>query len=289
MSRKIYKSGFTLIELTIVIVIIGLIAGGLLAAQQMVFSAKLNKQISQIIQYETAIRNFKETYKFLPGDLPSKVPMTCPAYGAFCYGDGNGVVGSSLDINGRNSHPSEVEKVFYHLSSLGFIKDSYSPVGNWYGVVGTSYPEAVFSRETGGNCSSALSFDSSWTGLGYASGPGGYMRGYYENNNLWLSSRPNASGVNCPFFDPAITPLEAFSLDNKMDDGNPAAGNVVTNNGTGGDCVNLRQGNTIYDARVADYNATNYYGVLATPGAYYDTSTMTNTRACFTIYHSPYL
>jgi prepilin-type N-terminal cleavage/methylation domain-containing protein len=60
--------GFTLIELSIVLVIVGLLIGGILVAKSMIASAKLNAFVRQIQQYDIAMDNFKIKYNGIPGD-----------------------------------------------------------------------------------------------------------------------------------------------------------------------------------------------------------------------------
>jgi len=75
-SKKEYvnKLGFTLIELSIVMVIIGLIIGGVLVGNDLIEAAKIRSQITQIQKYHTAVNTFKLKYDYLPGDIiPSMV------------------------------------------------------------------------------------------------------------------------------------------------------------------------------------------------------------------------
>src|ERR1700735_2843794 len=65
------KSGFTLIELSIVLVIIGLIVGGILTGQSLIDAAAQREQIAQIEKYNTAVRTFQGKYGYLPGDIPN--------------------------------------------------------------------------------------------------------------------------------------------------------------------------------------------------------------------------
>jgi prepilin-type N-terminal cleavage/methylation domain-containing protein len=65
------KSGFTLIEMSIVLVIIGLIVGGVLVGQSLISAAAMRAQISQIEKYNQAANTFFGKYGYLPGDIPS--------------------------------------------------------------------------------------------------------------------------------------------------------------------------------------------------------------------------
>lgn len=64
------KHGFTLVELSIILVIIGLIVGGVMVGQDLIKAAAIRSQISQIEQYNTAVNAFKLKYGYLPGDIP---------------------------------------------------------------------------------------------------------------------------------------------------------------------------------------------------------------------------
>jgi prepilin-type N-terminal cleavage/methylation domain-containing protein len=68
------KSGFTLVELTIVLVIIGLLIGGTLVGQSLIDSAKINGSVRQIQQLDIAVQQFRVKYKSWPGDSPTFSP-----------------------------------------------------------------------------------------------------------------------------------------------------------------------------------------------------------------------
>ena len=65
------RDGFTIIELSIVLVIIGLLAGGILLGRDLIEAARIRAQGSQIESYEMAINTFRLKYNMLPGDLTS--------------------------------------------------------------------------------------------------------------------------------------------------------------------------------------------------------------------------
>lgn len=62
-----YKLGFTLLELSIVLVIIGLIVGGVVAGQNLIRNAELNSIHSNFTQIKIALNNYRFKYNALPG------------------------------------------------------------------------------------------------------------------------------------------------------------------------------------------------------------------------------
>lgn len=64
------KKGFTLIELSIVLVIIGLIVAGVTAGQSLIRAAEINAAVQDFKKYETAINAFQLKYDYYPGDMP---------------------------------------------------------------------------------------------------------------------------------------------------------------------------------------------------------------------------
>jgi prepilin-type N-terminal cleavage/methylation domain-containing protein len=67
--KNINKSGFTLVELSIVLIIIGLIVGGVVGGQSLIHSAKISKLISSVKDTQVSIRAFELQYDALPGDM----------------------------------------------------------------------------------------------------------------------------------------------------------------------------------------------------------------------------
>jgi hypothetical protein len=65
------RTGFTLIELSILLVVIGLIVGGVLVGQDLIRSAGIRKTISELQKFQTAIATFKGKYDCLAGDCPN--------------------------------------------------------------------------------------------------------------------------------------------------------------------------------------------------------------------------
>ncbi len=118
------KLGFTLVELSIVLVIIGLLVGGILAGQSMLHTVKIQKLVRDLQQYEIAFNNFKTTYKYYPGDSPMFTPP----------GNGDDILWRGAAGNSAcSTSPStiydnfEAYNTFAHLSQAGMIKTNYVP------------------------------------------------------------------------------------------------------------------------------------------------------------------
>jgi prepilin-type N-terminal cleavage/methylation domain-containing protein len=71
MRKKPTSSGFTLVELSIVLVIIGLIIGGVLSGRQIMENAEVTNALNSIQAYEAQFQTYTQNYGAMPGDDPS--------------------------------------------------------------------------------------------------------------------------------------------------------------------------------------------------------------------------
>lgn len=110
------QNGFTLIEIAIVLVIIGLLLGGVLKGQELITSARVRNLISQQDGYKAAYLGFLDRYRALPGDYTQ---ATTNIAGATQNGNGNGRIESTTT-------PREDTLVWEHLSRAGFITGTYT-------------------------------------------------------------------------------------------------------------------------------------------------------------------
>jgi prepilin-type N-terminal cleavage/methylation domain-containing protein len=94
-KHRTYLSGFTLVELSISLVIIGLLAGGVLIGRDLIKIAQVRGFITRVDQFRTAADSFRLKYRGLPGDLS---PGQANSYGfetragSAGRGDANGII-----------------------------------------------------------------------------------------------------------------------------------------------------------------------------------------------------
>jgi prepilin-type N-terminal cleavage/methylation domain-containing protein len=197
------KSAFTLVELAIVIVIIGLLVGGVLTGQELINQAKIRAQIKQLEGYNAAALTFKAKYGYIPGDVPAALSSSIglPANASTTAGNG-----ALEDANGRLPAIAanyEPWRFFHHLYLMGLIKAKMSSDVVDYSP-GALFPEADIGK--GGLCAISLR-----DGVYYLLGP--------AEKNIGNQTTFAANSAT-----PLLSPSEAFALDQKLDDGIPSQG-----------------------------------------------------------------
>lgn len=225
-------AGFTLVELSIVLVIVGLLAGGILVGRDLIKAAEIRATVSQYDKYNSAVNTFRLKFNCVPGDcLNAATFFPSSAQPArVTNGDGNGTL-DSIPYGGANTNPfggeyigTERASFFDHLAAaqvipLGPFDETdvasqqsgvafpKSPLGPRFIAVDTS-PQCDY-------CSASLPPTGRYFMLGVVPDPTG---------NNWVDS----PGL--------VAPADASALDVKVDDGRPLTGGVeVLRNGTGDD------------------------------------------------------
>lgn len=196
------KKGFTLIELSIVLVIIGLLIGGILVAQSLVESASVSSFVRQITQYDIAISNFKNNYRDLPGD--NKL-FTNP-------GDGDGLLETDqMDLGNHNVSNAlnyEMPNFWPHLQESGIENDfTFSNTATDGIIPGVHAPEAVYGKSRLGNKPGIYAYSDRTLGPQY------YICDF--------SSAPGAAWNSSNYRTSVFTGSQALAIDKKMDNGSP--------------------------------------------------------------------
>lgn len=110
------QAGFTLIEIAIVLVIIGLLLGGVLKGQELITAARVRNLISTQDGIKAAYFGFLDRYRSLPGDYSqANAQANIPGCSA-CFGG---------DANGQIQTAAESVHAWEHMSKAGFITGSY--------------------------------------------------------------------------------------------------------------------------------------------------------------------
>ena len=222
------KSGFTLVELSIVLVIIALIAGGVVGGKELIWHAQLSSIEKDVDEVRTGMNLFRMKYNCVPGDcrnatqffgtdsICGNAALNDIPKDATCDGNGNGRVGN---IDGANN-ASTVEayewyRFWQQLASAGYIRGSYSGTrGNGTGSVWSCDPINTVHCPTskiGGRFNIlyfAQQYDINFNGVGHY---------------LYLGSVNPVSGHS---YLPIMQAVDAQTLDSKFDDGIPATGMI---------------------------------------------------------------
>lgn len=130
------QTGVTLVEMAIVMVIMGLIVGsGILIGQTMVEGARAKDAMAIATDLATAVYEFKDRYKYFPGDLPDALPSKIPGVSSGCsYNRSSGSTNSGTVGNGLIDY-GEANCAIEHLQKAGLIKGSTQPIRSRYGNV----------------------------------------------------------------------------------------------------------------------------------------------------------
>ena len=219
MNFKSLKSqaGFTLVELAIVMIVIGLLIGGVLKGQELVGNAKVTATVAQIKGMDGAISTFRDMYRALPGDMTNpggRIP-NCTALGdCSTAGDADGRLETAPGAVPAN----EAARFFVQLSSADLLTGIRPDGGTVFGGI---FPE---SKINGGFTigSAALPGD-----LTNAINSAGARSGLY----LTLLNDPTAVSADGTV---VLTANQAYRIDDKFDDGLPNAGSVRA---FGSDCA----------------------------------------------------
>jgi len=234
------KSGFTLIELSIVLIIIGLVTGAILVGQDLVRAAETHSIIGQIEGYKAAINTFRVKYNALPGDMPDATDywgtdVNCPntVYDgvpktATCNGNGNGLIGNSLTPD-----VYENQRFWQHLANAGLIEGAYTGVRStgaytWCSSFPSSAPMLKAQPKAGINLYGTMNmmgadlvplnppnpeFLNSTTAF--------YDTVFFIGKSTAGDDPQNSSGRGALF-----TSQQVYSIDSKIDDGMPYTGMI---------------------------------------------------------------
>ena len=234
-------NGFTLIELAVVLTIIGLIIGGILIGSSIIRSLEIQSALGESAEFTQAIKSFQDKYDALPGDFSGATAIWGAAHAAAatciitvgttetatCNGDSNGRI-ANLDNYAVTYY--EQFRAWQHLRNAKFIEGNFSGTATtapYTYTIGTNIPASGLTGAgwkmmtvtmndllaSAGSGADNITLNSVFNLLGELP----------PNVILWLrgSHSPNHNMTG------ALTPVEAYALDKKIDDGIPTRGKWV--------------------------------------------------------------
>lgn len=250
--------GFSLLELSIVLVVIGLIAGGILVGQSLLRQSEVASVMLDAQKFITSVDSFQKKYSALPGDMPNAVSFwgsaaggsgdnyttTCYASGAItspatCNGNGDG------QINSTGTYANESLRVWQHLADASLIQGAFSGVTGIVHTIGTNAPA---SRVAGGG------FGMTYVGTISGGANASYFDGAYGHVIYFGANKTSNFPIAA-----VLTGAEAQTVDTKYDDGQPALGTVRTwkNGANSLTCATTTSSTTaLYDKSTSDKNCS---------------------------------
>lgn len=234
LKHQRWQKGFSLVELSIILVILGLLVTGVLAGSRLIEQAELRTIATEIDRHITSAKTFYDKYGYYPGDIPNASDFwfdttNCPngMVPTGCNGNGNQRIADNLV---GTAEYDEKYRAWQHLVFAGMMEGNFT---------GLRIPSSI---DGGDSTNSPTSVRSG--GLYYMLWDSFYD--YFKSpvNMLCFGSIDPGHTPAGPIW----SPREAYQFDNKLDDGLPYAGRMMSNE------VPVGGSNCVVTATTSTYN-----------------------------------
>lgn len=217
------QKGFTLIELAISLMVIGLLIGGVLKGQELMTNARTARTMKSLESYESATVMFQSLYgnqqemdRIWPGDIQRSLAMTlfpnCGLTNVACHGYGNK---NGLVI--MNSFGGDESRAFWYQLTAANLVSGYNHDLDSATAGTEAYLKALPQAALSGT---AFKFE--------FVGPTAYAAPYVFQGGNVFHLIPNSTAGTA--LGGAIHPRAAIRIDKKLDDGNPYTGHIIAVN-----------------------------------------------------------
>ncbi len=254
------QHGFTLLELSIVMIIVALVLGGVLQGRNLIEAAEVRAIYTDAQAHTTNISNFIDKYGSLPGDMYNAEGVwDVAAAGAACdttdsgdrktcNGDGDGRIALGTTDNGTNESVEHF-RAWQHLNNAGLLSDFMSGVSGAGGV-----DHAVPDSNVPGGAMDGSGYTLYYVADGPAA-PFFNVTGNEIYKHILHFGGQTAAGITD---DMILLPQQAWEIDAKIDDTLPFSGNVRTyDNSVQANCVNAADATATYTVTYEDGRACN--------------------------------
>jgi prepilin-type N-terminal cleavage/methylation domain-containing protein len=210
------EAGFTLVELAVVMIIIGLLIGGVLKGQELIANAQVAATVAQVKAFDAATTTFRDMFDAMPGDMatPNTRLPNCTAVPCSTAGDGDRRVEGTAADPFSAAPGGELLPFWAQLNAADLVSGIDPNRGN---VWGGTMPAA----KIGGGFVAGY-----WVGNALMTGQGTNGLAANVRAGHYLALHNNVNGpmlANSGF----LTANQAFRIDSKLDDGVPSSGSVM--------------------------------------------------------------
>lgn len=226
------RSAFSLVELSIVLAIIGLLVGGVLTGQSLLRGASTRGVIEELTQYANAFAQFEQEFNALPGDMVNATDYWGVAFGstgndstcyssnkttdATCNGNGDRII-STANPATAVSDGTETYLAWQHLASAGYINGRFTGRGANAGNNGTMAGISTPTSRRKATTYLPTTFNSCMNSVNAT-----YFAGCYYGTGIWTGAdAPTSWAPGATFTGP-----EMSEIDRKIDDGMPGFGQL---------------------------------------------------------------